>query len=69
MTGMQGRAVNVAAERRPYPDSPCISVCALDDVDRCVGCGRTLEQIARWGLMSAQQQWAIIDELASRGSR
>ena len=52
--------------RNLYPASPCISVCALDEVNRCLGCGRTLEQIQRWTLMSRDEQWAVIDELESR---
>ncbi len=53
-------------QRKLYPASPCISVCTLDDDDRCVGCGRTLEQISRWALMSKDEQWAIVDQLAAR---
>ena len=52
--------------RNLYPASPCISVCALDEVNRCLGCGRTLEQIQRWTLMSRDEQWAVIDELENR---
>jgi predicted Fe-S protein YdhL (DUF1289 family) len=49
-----------------YPASPCISVCSLDDDDRCVGCGRTLEQISRWALMSKDEQWAVVEQLSLR---
>lgn len=48
------------------PASPCISVCTLDDDNVCVGCGRTLEQIGRWALMSREEQWAIVERLRSR---
>lgn len=47
--------------------SPCIAVCTLDEDKRCLGCGRSLEQITRWAMMSKEEQWAIVDELASRG--
>jgi predicted Fe-S protein YdhL (DUF1289 family) len=47
------------------PASPCISVCTLDDENRCLGCGRTLDEIARWGRMSATERWAVIDRLAA----
>ena len=53
-------------QRNLYPASPCISVCTLDDDNRCVGCGRTLEQISRWALMSKEDQWAIVEQLAAR---
>ena len=52
--------------RNLYPASPCISVCTLDDDKRCLGCGRSLDQITRWTLMSKEEQWAIVDELAAR---
>jgi len=45
---------------RPGPASPCISVCVLDDRDCCKGCRRTVAEIARWGRMSADEQWAVI---------
>jgi len=32
----------------------------------CVGCLRTLDEIAAWGGMSAEEQWDIIDALARR---
>jgi predicted Fe-S protein YdhL (DUF1289 family) len=48
------------------PASPCVSVCTLDDASNCLGCRRTLEEISRWALMSALEQWAVVDELAVR---
>lgn len=54
-------------QRELYPASPCISVCTLDDDDRCLGCGRTLQQIAHWAKLSKEEQWAIVDQLAQRG--
>ena len=53
-------------DRDSRPDSPCILNCTLDLDDRCLGCGRSLEQIIRWALMSKDEQWAVIDELAVR---
>ena len=52
--------------RAQSPESPCISICTLDDDNCCVGCGRTLEQISRWALMSPEEQWAVIDNLRLR---
>ncbi len=53
-------------ERTGYPASPCNEICTLDDNNRCLGCGRTLAQITRWTLMSKEEQWAVIEELAAR---
>jgi len=45
------------------PVSPCLNVCVLDADRCCTGCGRTVDEIARWGRMSAQEQWAVIARL------
>ena len=45
---------------RSGPISPCINVCVLDDHESCKGCRRSLHEIARWGRMSADEQWAVI---------
>jgi predicted Fe-S protein YdhL (DUF1289 family) len=34
------------------PATPCIGVCRMDADGFCVGCRRTLAEIARWGAMS-----------------
>jgi predicted Fe-S protein YdhL (DUF1289 family) len=48
---------------RSGPNSPCINVCVLDERDCCKGCRRTVREIARWGRMSADEQWAVIARL------
>jgi uncharacterized protein len=45
------------------PASPCISVCVLDAERVCAGCRRTLDEIARWGRMSAAEQWQVVARL------
>lgn len=50
----------------PPPASPCIKICALDAQGVCVGCLRTLDEIARWGSMNADQQWEVIAALEKR---
>jgi monothiol glutaredoxin len=47
------------------PPSPCIKVCVLTG-SRCSGCWRTIDEIAGWGAMSAEQQWAVIAALENR---
>ena len=29
--------------------SPCVRNCCLDKQDVCIGCGRTVDEIIRWG--------------------
>ena len=57
------RIEQVSEDRDTWPLSPCVMICTLDDDDRCLGCGRSLEQISGWALMSKAEQWAVIDEL------
>jgi hypothetical protein len=45
------------------PASPCTNVCVLDAGRRCTGCGRTIDEIAGWGRMSAPEQWAVVARL------
>jgi 2-hydroxychromene-2-carboxylate isomerase len=46
--------------------SPCVNVCVLDPARGvCRGCGRTLEEIARWSSMSDAERDAIMDKLAA----
>lgn len=42
------------------PNSPCISVCSLDETGHCRGCYRTRDEIAGWIRMNAAQQWAVV---------
>lgn len=50
-------------------ESPCISICQLDDQGRCMGCFRTSAEIAGWLAMTADQRRAVIDELPKRAER
>jgi predicted Fe-S protein YdhL (DUF1289 family) len=34
----------------------------------CLGCARTLDEIARWGAMSDEEQARIMDQLPARRS-
>ena len=47
--------------------SPCISVCQMDeDSGLCVGCLRTLDEIARWGRADAAFKRAVWRNIESR---
>ena len=47
--------------------SPCIKVCQMDPMRSvCIGCCRTLDEIARWGQLTDQQRAAIMGQLAER---
>jgi hypothetical protein len=55
----------------PAPIStPCIKVCIVDGKNGlCVGCGRTLAEIAAWGGMDEERRHAIMASLPERLSR
>lgn len=46
--------------------SPCISVCALDEQDVCIGCLRTVEEITRWRGMSEQERAEVMERVRRR---
>ena len=47
--------------------SPCIKICTLDARSGlCLGCGRTIDEIARWGGMSEAERARIMAELPAR---
>ena len=51
-------------ETTHHPDSPCTSLCVLDPVTGwCKGCRRTLDEIARWSGMTADEKWALLREI------
>ncbi len=47
-------------QERPLK-SPCISICALNDDDVCVGCYRTGNEISHWGAMDNGQRREVLD--------
>lgn len=47
--------------------SPCIGVCQLDGkTQTCVGCGRTIAEIAAWAGLDECQRRAIIARLTAQ---
>ena len=48
------------------PASPCISVCALDEQDVCIGCYRSAEEITDWLLAGPDEKRAILARCAER---
>lgn len=40
--------------------SPCVSICALNDEDVCIGCFRTGNEISGWGRMKVEQKKEVL---------
>ena len=60
------------AENRPAAPitTPCIKVCVLDgDSGLCLGCFRTLSEIAEWGRLDEAERLRLMTELPSRRAR
>ncbi|MCM5560335.1 DUF1289 domain-containing protein [Pleomorphomonas sp. JP5] len=48
-------------------ETPCIKICQiLEGETLCLGCGRTLDEIARWTSMRHEERLAIMAGLAER---
>ena len=54
----------------PPPLSPCIKVCRVDGVSQlCVGCLRTLTEIANWWSLSDDGKRTVLADLPNRRAR
>ena len=60
--------VPVPSPNMPQPiQSPCTRVCAIDSgTGLCTGCGRTLDEIARWSQMTDDERRRIMSSLPHR---
>lgn len=48
-------------------ETPCVAVCLMDPkTNLCLGCGRTLPEIARWGRMESAERLSIMTTLRQR---
>jgi uncharacterized protein len=48
-------------------ETPCIAVCIIDPrTSLCLGCGRTLPEIARWHRMDSAERQVVMAQLAAR---
>jgi len=47
--------------------TPCIDKCELNKTGQyCIGCGRSLDEIAGWGSMEDDERRAVIEKLPER---
>ena len=63
---LANRAQQVLSTEGPAP-SPCRSVCVMNpDTGLCVGCLRTLDEIAQWGAMAEADKRLVWQKIANR---
>ena len=48
--------------------SPCVGVCRLDERALCVGCRRTIEEIAEWPRASEARRREILRDVSLRAA-
>ncbi|MFN3936267.1 MAG: DUF1289 domain-containing protein [Gemmobacter sp.] len=54
--------------RRDEIESPCVKVCVMHtEAGICIGCHRTLQEIAGWSAMTHAARAAIMADLPGRG--
>jgi len=50
--------------------TPCIKVCAINGASGlCFGCARSMNEIARWSVMTAAEREEVMAELPARRAR
>jgi hypothetical protein len=55
------------APRSTMIETPCVKICTLDaHSGLCLGCGRTIDEIARWTAMSEAERARVMSELPWR---
>lgn len=52
---------------REEPESPCVKICVLHPESRlCMGCARSVDEIAAWSAMTPERRRGIMAELPAR---
>jgi uncharacterized protein len=55
------------AAQNPLPSTPCVQVCVIDPRSAlCIGCGRTVSEIAVWGSLDEPSRLATMAGLEAR---
>jgi len=51
-------------------ESPCVRLCVIEPASRlCMGCLRSIDEIAAWTRMSPEERRRIMDTLSERAAR
>jgi len=67
MSGGDRASVTAAADEVA---SPCISVCVMDAASGlCIGCLRTLDEIAEWSVLDADAKRGVLAAIRERRAR
>lgn len=56
--------------RRDEIESPCVKICVIHpETGLCVGCHRTLDEIAGWSTLPPEARAAVLAKLPERAAR
>ena len=56
--------------RRDEIESPCVKLCMIHPEERiCVGCKRTIDEIAAWSRMTPEARRQVMEDLPARAPR
>jgi len=56
--------------KRDEVESPCVKVCVVHPTERlCVGCLRSIDEIARWSRMTPDERREVMSDLPDRAPR
>lgn len=48
------------------PESPCVGICRLNAESYCLGCGRSISEIAEWPRASRFRRAVIVEQSKAR---
>lgn len=65
---MSTQRSRLAGLPRRSPPSPCVEVCRLNEYGICEGCFRSIDEIAGWSGMTAEEQWGVLGQIERRRS-
>lgn len=65
---MVDATLDAAPMESPVP-SPCVDICRLDAQGLCIGCRRTIGEIAEWSRATEARRRDIVSSLAARTAR
>jgi predicted Fe-S protein YdhL (DUF1289 family) len=56
--------------KREEVQSPCVKICVIHPGERlCVGCLRSIDEIAQWSRLSPEERTRIMADLPARAPR
>ncbi|WP_317931539.1 DUF1289 domain-containing protein [Halioxenophilus sp. WMMB6] len=63
------RSLSRGAPAEKPVNSPCVSICVLNEESICTGCFRTGEEISRWGRLTNRERRSVLALCIERAKR